>query len=78
MCGASYPASSTIRMFGSPSCRCPVAISRSIVLTTRTLAYRARGRYDEAKAREVLAALRRLFGKGTTWWTNIDQTAWTR
>jgi hypothetical protein len=45
-------------------------------LTTRTLAYHARGRYDEAKAREVFAALRRLLGYGTTWWTNTDQTGW--
>lgn len=45
-------------------------------LTTRTLAYRARGRYDETKAREVFAALRRALGYEMTWWTNTDQTGW--
>lgn len=45
-------------------------------LTTRTLAYRTPGRYDEAKARDVFAALRRLLDYETTWWTNTDQTGW--
>jgi len=52
------------------------AAERFAALTTKTLAYRTRGRYDEATAREVLAALRRLLGHETTWWTNTDQTGW--
>jgi hypothetical protein len=47
-----------------------------VALTTRTLAYRSRGRYDEAKAREVFAALRLLLDRDSTWWTNSDKTGW--
>jgi hypothetical protein len=45
-------------------------------LTTRTLAYNARGRYDEAKAREVFSALRHLLDEETIWWSNTDTTGW--
>ncbi|HET9117891.1 MAG TPA: hypothetical protein VFN75_07425 [Pseudonocardiaceae bacterium] len=47
-----------------------------VALTSRTLAYRSRGRYDEAKARELFAALCRLLDRDTIWWTNTDQTGW--
>ena len=53
-----------------------VAAARFTGVTTRTLAYHTRGRYDEAKAREVFEALRRLLGFETTWWTNTDLTGW--
>jgi hypothetical protein len=52
------------------------AAARFTSMTTRTLAYRTRGRCDEANAREMFAALRRLFGHDTIWWAKGDQTGW--
>lgn len=35
-----------------------------------------RGRYEEAKARQVFEAMVRLLGPGTRWWANTDLMAW--
>ncbi|MDG4807178.1 hypothetical protein O7634_10500 [Micromonospora sp. WMMD1120] len=53
-----------------------VALDLLIGMTSRTLAYGARGRYPEERARDVLRALVKLLGHGTRWWTNTDLVSW--
>jgi len=38
-------------------------------LMSTTMVYGGRGRYEEAKARDVAKALARLLGRGARWWT---------
>ncbi|WP_214320437.1 hypothetical protein [Nonomuraea sediminis] len=52
------------------------ALRRLVSIASTTLAYHSRGRYDEAKARQVFGSLLRLLGHGTHWWTNTDLTSW--
>jgi len=44
-------------------------------LMSTTMAYKVGGRYEEARAREVVKTLIRLLGYGAHWWTNVD--SWT-
>lgn len=44
-------------------------------LMSTTMVYGGRGRYEEAKARDVAKALARLLGPGARWWSNVS--SWT-
>jgi hypothetical protein len=44
-------------------------------LMSTTMVYGGRGRYAEAKARDIAKTLVRLLGPGTRWWTNVS--SWT-
>jgi hypothetical protein len=44
-------------------------------LMSTTMAYGGSGRYEQAKARDIISALTRLLGHGTRWRTNVD--SWT-
>ncbi|MFG2059567.1 hypothetical protein ACGFI9_36700 [Micromonospora sp. NPDC048930] len=53
-----------------------MALAVLVELTTRTLAYRAQGRYPVDKAQDVFKKLITLLGHGTRWWTNTDLGSW--
>ncbi|MFI7517041.1 hypothetical protein ACIBVK_26465 [Micromonospora echinofusca] len=53
-----------------------MALAVLLGVTTRTLAYRAQGRYPVYKAQDVFKKLITLLGHGTRWWTNTDLSSW--
>lgn len=46
-------------------------------LMSTTMAYGGQGRYEEAKARDIVTTLTRLLGHGARWWTNVSSFRFT-